>query len=59
MYRELFKGIRPSDTYGLFEKWEEYLGGNLKFPFEVEVAESDRGDFHTINIGLTFFSFQL
>lgn len=42
-YGEIFKGISPRDEFGLYQKWEEYLGSHLKFPFEVEVAESTRG----------------
>lgn len=42
-YGELFKGINTSDEYGMYEKWEEYLSKNLKFPFEAEVAEYERG----------------
>jgi len=42
-YGELFKGISSSDYNGFFQKWEEYLIENLKFPLDVEVAESERG----------------
>lgn len=42
-YGELFKGISISDDYGFYQKWEEYLSENLKFPFMTEVAESERG----------------
>ncbi len=43
MYAEIFKGIDTSDYHGLYQKWEEYLNENLDFPFEVEVAEYERG----------------
>lgn len=42
-YEEILKEIRTSDNDGFFHKWEEYLIENLKFPFEVEVAEQERG----------------
>lgn len=42
-YGQIFKGISVFDYHGLYQKWEEYLSDNLKFPFEVEVAESERG----------------
>lgn len=42
-YGQIFKGVSTSDYHGRYQKWEEYLSANLEFPFEVEVAETERG----------------
>lgn len=42
-YGKLFQGVDISDRYELYAQWEDYLSTNLKFPFEVEVKESERG----------------
>ena len=39
----IFKGVDVGDEYALLERWEEHLDKELQFPFEVEVAETERG----------------
>jgi hypothetical protein len=42
-YDQIFNGIMVSDSNAMFQRWEEYLGTTLRFPFEVEVVELARG----------------
>lgn len=42
-YGKLFQGIKLDNYNELFQKWEEYLSENLKFPIETKVVESERG----------------
>ncbi|HHB77896.1 MAG TPA: hypothetical protein ENK85_01530 [Saprospiraceae bacterium] len=42
-YGKLFQGIKLDDYNELFQKWEEFLSKNLKFPIETKVVESERG----------------
>ena len=42
-YGKLFQGIKLDNYNELYQKWEEYLSENLKFPIETKVVESERG----------------
>ncbi|MEZ4930935.1 MAG: calcium-binding protein [Saprospiraceae bacterium] len=42
-YGKLFQGIKLNNYNELYQKWEEYLNENLKFPIETKVVESERG----------------
>jgi hypothetical protein len=42
-YAEIFKDVDVENEYALLDKWEEYLSQTLQFPFETEVAETERG----------------
>ena len=42
-YSQVFEGVSPGDYHSMYQRWEEHLTAKLKFPFEVEVAEYERG----------------
>jgi len=42
-YGKLFQGIALDNYNQLYQKWKKYLAGNLKFPIETKVVESERG----------------
>jgi len=42
-YAKIFRGVDIKNENALLQRWMEHLNDDLQFPFETEVAETERG----------------